>query len=392
MSDPNPDPSHTTTSPPDLGGPARILVVDDEPGIQRSAQRILERQYAVTLAGSGGEALEILSRQPHDLALVDVRMPGMTGFELLKSIKARHPDTEVIIMTGSVTNPDEKLVESLRERAFYFLHKPFEKTVLETLVQRCLERQRLERQHRAHTRALEADLERARAFQRMLLPSWFPLFHGLRGDVWYEPTARLGGDFYDFFTRGKSTFGVVLADVAGHGVMAALYTGMFKAELRVVQEEWFDPARLFRRLNERLVQVVRNQYITAILAILDLESHQLRYVNAGHPGFFTGDGRSWDSTGMPLGMLPGRDYETRTLPLEPGQRLFFYTDGLTEAVAEDGTTFGEERLRAAFLSTRGLGPDAGVAAIVGSVKAFAGARRLPDDATAILLECGPFPA
>ena len=207
---------------------ARILVVDDEPGIQRTTQRILERRYHVRLASSGSEALAILDDEPYDLAIVDVRMPGMNGFELLKRIKAQHPDTEVIIMTGSVSNPEEKLVEALRERAFYFINKPFEKAVLEILVERCLERQRLERENRVHTLALEEDLERARAFQRILLPDWFPRVAGLRGDVVYEPSARLGGDFYDFFTLGPARFGMVLADVAGHGVQAALFTGMLK--------------------------------------------------------------------------------------------------------------------------------------------------------------------
>jgi CheY-like chemotaxis protein len=193
--------------------PAKILVVDDEPGIQRTVQRILGRRNHVSLASSGAEALQVLAREPHDLAIVDVRMPGMNGFEVLRSIKARHPDTEVIIMTGSVSNPEEKLVEALRERAFYFINKPFEKAVLETLVDRCLEHQRLEREKRAWTRTLERDLQRARTFQRLLLPGWFPHLPGVRGDVWYEPSERLGGDFYDFFRLGPSALGVVLADV-----------------------------------------------------------------------------------------------------------------------------------------------------------------------------------
>ncbi|MFQ5599326.1 MAG: PP2C family protein-serine/threonine phosphatase [Candidatus Krumholzibacteriia bacterium] len=368
---------------------ARILVVDDEPGIQRTARRILGRHHRVTLASSGAEALEVLAREPHDLAIVDVRMPGMTGFEALKSIKAQFPDTEVIIMTGSISNPEEKLVEALRERAFYFINKPFEKAVLETLVQRCLERQRLERENRAYTLALEMDLDRARAFQRLLLPSSFPRVVGLRGDVMYEPSERLGGDYYDFFALGSTKLGVLIADVAGHGVTAALYTGMLKSEMRAVQEEWCEPDRLFQRINDRLTPVTRNQYVTAILAILDVETQELRYVSAGHPSFFTGDGRAWESTGTPLGMLPGYSYDVGVLPLRPGERLLFYTDGLTEALRDDGTDFGTEQLRAVFATTRGMPPDEAVAKIIGAVKSFTGKRTLHDDATAILLEYDP---
>ena len=368
---------------------SRVLIVDDEPGIQRSAQRILSRRYLVTLASSGEEALATLARQPHDLAIVDVRMPGMDGFEVLKEIKARHLDTEVIIMTGSISNPEEKLVESLRERAFYFIRKPFEKTVLETLVERCLERQQLERDKRAYTQALERDREQARAFQRLLLPRSFPRLPGLRGDVWYEPSERLSGDFYDFYELGPAQVGVLIADVAGHGVSAALFTGMLKSEMQAVREEWRRPERLFGRLNERLGMVARSRYITAILAVLDLEAGVVRYVNAGHPGFMTADGRVWESTGMPLGMLAGRDYEVRELPLGAGARLLLYSDGLTEAMRADGADFGNERLRAAFTATRGLPPDEAVESILAAAKGFTDRRTFDDDATAILLEYLP---
>ncbi len=366
--------------------PARILIVDDEPGIQRAAQRILEHQHRVTLAASGAEALEILAAQAQDLALVDVRMPGMTGFELLKRIKSRWPDTEVIIMTGSVSNPDEKLVEALRERAFYFIHKPFEKAVLETLVERCLERQRLERQNREHTRALEEDLERARVFQRSLLPAWFPRFPGLRGDVWYRPSARLGGDFYDFFSLAPSACGLVVADVAGHGVMAALFTGMLKAEMRAVQENWSDLRRLFRRVNDRLLLLTRNQFTTAVLVVLDFAAGEVQYVSAGHPSFLDAEGNAWESTGPPLGILPGCDYEVRRFPLGSAQRLLFFTDGITEALGDGGAQFGDERLHQAFMATQALPPDAAVAGIVGKVESFVHPAALHDDATVILLD------
>ncbi len=367
----------------------RILVVDDEPGIQRSTQRILQRRHHVRLASSGDEALAILADEPYDLAIVDVRMPGMNGFELLKKIKAEHPDTEVIIMTGSVSNPEEKLVEALRERAFYFINKPFEKTVLETLVERCLDRQRLERENRDYTQVLEEDLERARRFQRILLPDWFPRLPGLRGDVWYEPSERLGGDFYDFCVVGESRFGMVLADVAGHGVQAALYTGMLKSEMGAVVDSWERPDRLFRRLNDRFHPVTRNQFITAVLLIIDLDTREVRYVSAGHPSFLGSDGRSWESTGTPLGMLPGSDYDVGTLEIEPGMRLLFYTDGLLEALHPNGEEFGMDRLREAYDATHDRSPERALEAIMGKVKAFADTETLDDDATALLLEYDP---
>jgi len=367
---------------------ARILIVDDEPGLQNSARRILARKYAVDVASSGAEALEILARGPQDLAIVDVRMPGMNGFELLKAIKAAHPDTEVIIMTGSISNPEEKLVEALRQRAFYFIRKPFEKTVLETLVDRCLERQRLEREKREWTQALEHDLEQARRFQSMLLPRSFPHLRGLRGDAVYVPSERLSGDFYDFFDLGVSRAGILIADVSGHGVSAALYTGMVKSEMLSVRDEFEHPDALFTDISERFGSTARRRYVTALLLLIDSEARRIRYVNAGHPGFLDANGVSWESTGPPLGLLAGAKYEIGELPLRDGERLLLYTDGLSEAMRTDGAEFGVERIRDAFLAAAGTPPDAAARGVVNAAREFTGGAGFSDDATAILLDFG----
>ena len=368
---------------------AKILVVDDEPGVQNAARRILARNYEVNGASSGQEALARLGAEPHDLAIVDVRMPGMNGFELLKAIKAEHTDTEVIVMTGSISNPDEKLVEALRERAFYFIHKPFERAVLETLVARCLERQRLERENRDYTAALEADLEQARSFQRLLLPKAFPRVPGLQGEVHFEPSERLSGDFYDFYVLEAGQLGVLIADVAGHGVSAALYTGMVKSEMQAIPARAASPGELFEQINESLRTAVRNRYVTALLVLVDPAARTLRYVSAGHLSFLTGDGREWESTGPPLGMLAGARYEVRTVPLAPAERLLLYTDGLSEAMTEAGVQFGSERVRAAFAASRALPPAAAVQAIVDAARTFTGKPGFADDASAIVLQLEP---
>lgn len=390
MTSENTRPHDEKQTPVPESSPSRILVVDDEPGIQRSAQRILSRRHEVTLASSGEEALEVLAREPQDLAIVDVRMPGMDGFELLRAIKEQYPDTEVIVMTGSISNPEEKLVEALRERAFYFINKPFEKTVLETLVNRCLERQQLERSNRRYVMSLETDLEKARTFQRLLLPSSFPRMPEVRGDVSYQPSERLGGDFYDFFQLGPNKLGLLIADVAGHGVQAALFTGMLKSEMRAVFDDAETPEHLFQRINDRLAPVMRNQYITAVLAILDFDSLEMRYVSAGHPAFFSARGMSYESTGTPLGMIAGWRYDSPVVPLKRGDRFLFYTDGLTESLRPDGEEFGVERLREAFLETEPGAPDKALEHVLAASRSFARHRQFEDDATAMIIEFAAF--
>ena len=112
----------------------RILVVDDDPGMRRALERILAPAYPVELVAGAGEALARLDEAIFDLALVDVRLKDGDGYSLCQAIRARRPHTDVILITGSISEPDEKLFRSLEEGAFYFLFKPFDRRVLLALV------------------------------------------------------------------------------------------------------------------------------------------------------------------------------------------------------------------------------------------------------------------
>ena len=118
---------------------ARILVVDDEPGMLRAVERVLSGTHHVIGTRSSRDALSLAAEFNPDLAIVDIRMPDLDGFELMARLKARFPDLDVILMTGSVDDLDEKLVRAIRSPAFYFIQKPFDREVLKTLVERCVE-------------------------------------------------------------------------------------------------------------------------------------------------------------------------------------------------------------------------------------------------------------
>jgi serine phosphatase RsbU (regulator of sigma subunit) len=180
--------------------------------------------------------------------------------------------------------------------------------------------------------------------------------------------------------------GVLIADVSGHGVSAALYTGMLKSEMHVGREAFEHPERLFQDISARLRRVARHRYVTAQLLLLDLESRQLRWVNAGHTGFIDIDGASSESTGPPLGMLPGAQYEVRGRSLVAGERLLLYTDGLSEAMRADGADFGLDRIRDHSRTTRKQSPGLAVEGLLSAVREFSGRPQFEDDATAIILE------
>ena len=173
---------------------ARILVVDDDPGILHALSRILGRRHKVTCVASGPAALEEAQHLRPDLAIVDIRMPEMTGFEVTRGLKAALRDVDVILMTGNAEEPDDNLIQAIDEGAFYFIQKPFDRRVLLALVTRCLELRRLREEREKFLGRVERELEEARRFQQSLLPP--PHFErtGLSIDARYLACTELAGD------------------------------------------------------------------------------------------------------------------------------------------------------------------------------------------------------
>jgi sigma-B regulation protein RsbU (phosphoserine phosphatase) len=324
-----------------------VLVVDDEAGMRYTARRILEPRYEVVDAATGEEAIDLLGERPFDIAVIDVRLPGLSGLELLATIKVISPSTDVVIMTGSVKDPDEALLRSLRSKAFFFLRKPFSAAVLETLVDRITETQTLEQRLQQHARRLEEDLESAKVFQRGLIPprEW----KGNRIDVAgiYVPCEKLSGDLIDYWNLPNGQTALFAADVMGHGASAAMITGIVKTQVRTFASQQNDPARILEQLDSLLRGLSLQRFLTAMLVIDDPFAETIHYCGAGHP---SGDLRMPDgkflrlkSAGVPLNLgLPGHvERESVSIPRKVGSRLLLCTDGFTEAVAPTGQPFYE---------------------------------------------------
>jgi serine phosphatase RsbU (regulator of sigma subunit) len=324
--------------------PARILVVDDEPGMLRAVRRILSPRYQVTEATTPTQALTLLPELQPELAIVDVRMPEMDGFELTSRMKRARPDLDVILMTGSHSELDAKMVRAIRESAFYFIQKPFDRELLTTLVERCFELRRLSEENRRHTLRLESELAQARVFQENLLPPRDAVVEGLRVAVRYRPCSELGGDLVDYVAAGPGKAALLVADVSGHGVSAAMLTGIVKTAFRSARDDGFDPLAVVARLWGALGSFDDARFVTLVAAVVDVRQETMNYVNAGHPApFVWRDGAApavLPSTGPLISAaLPGLAWSREAIPFPPGTRLLLYTDGITEA-SGDGGDFG----------------------------------------------------
>jgi sigma-B regulation protein RsbU (phosphoserine phosphatase) len=370
-------------------GARRILIVDDDVAMARSVARVLEKQYEVVTATAPGDAVDRARAHDPDLAILDVRMPAMDGFSLMAALREVRPGLDVIFMTGSVHELDAQLIRAIREKAFYFIQKPFDREVLLTLVERCLEQRRLAEENRRYVRRLEEELDEARAFQMSLMPKGKAVIDGVSIAGLYEPSTALGGDFYDFARVGQGRVALFIADVSGHGVTAAMLTGIVKSEFTEACADGFEPADAVRRIAGRVRAFGPERFVTFICARLSRETRTLEYVNAGHPsGLVWGperDLRRLGPTGPLASMVfPEPEWRQERIELRAGDRVLLYTDGVTEAV-RDHEVFGEERL-VEIVRTSKERDQAFLAAIAAAVHEFTRGRPRDDDRTLLTAE------
>ncbi len=378
------------------GRSARVLIVDDDPAMLRTVERILSPRHEVRGCSSGAEAIDLIRREAFDVAIVDVRMPGIDGFEVTRAIRSIRPRTEVVLVTGSVTDLDEKMVRAIEERAFYFITKPFSKAVLTSLVSWCLEMQRLAEERDDLIKRLTEDLERARRYQQALLPQGLPRAFGpVRVASAWSSSEAVGGDLYDVVPLPKDRLFLMVADVAGHGVAAALLVGVVKTAVgralqdRVAQDR-IELAPAARAVLETLAPLNKNRVVTMFLAIVDGPGRALHYLNAGHPPAVVWRLGSKErllpattpllSYGIELGAQP-----SASVPFEPGERLAIFSDGLYEMRDPEGAEFGRERLVRALTQTKGPIEEV-VDAAVRETRRHAGGRPAEDDVTLVVAE------
>jgi serine phosphatase RsbU (regulator of sigma subunit)/ketosteroid isomerase-like protein len=216
--------------------------------------------------------------------------------------------------------------------------------ILELMEQR-LEQEMIERQR------IEQELKVARLIQQALLPKGAPELAGWEIAQYYRPAREVGGDFYDFFELDSGRLGLVIGDVSGKGIPAALVMAGTRSVLRAVAQRGASaPGRALAEANEVLCpDVPANMFITCFYGVLDPKSGRLVYANAGHnlPYCRRQDGLTEElqARGMPLGLMPGMSYEENETTLGPRECVLFYSDGLVEAHDPKGEMFGSLRLK-----------------------------------------------
>ena len=377
----------------------RILMVDDEEDLallvrQRFRRSIRKGELEFLFAHNGQEALDTLEENPDiRLVLSDINMPVMDGLTLLGQLESANPQIRAVIISayGDMAN----IRTAMNRGAFDFVTKPIDFNDLRITIEKPLKHIEATQQALvSHDRlvSLQQELAVAKNVQQSILPSVSPPnpYYDLYAQV--TPAREVGGDFYDYFALDENRLGLVVADVSGKGVPAALFTMVTWALLKSAARNHESPARSLSEVNE-LVSRENDacMFVTLYYGALDLRSGRLRYSNGGHspPRIMrSADGavEAVPSTGnLPLGIVSGHHFNEREIQLEPGDALFLYTDGITEAHNASDDEFGEHRMdvqlgAAGHSSMSGL-----VDKVVKSVGEFTQGREQFDDMTCLAL-------
>lgn len=365
-----------------------ILVVEDEPGMRRGLRRVLMPPYLVRETASIEEALAAVNESQFDLALVDVRLPDGDGYQLMQAMKQKQPDLDVILMTGSTSEPDEKLYRSLVEGAYYFFFKPIDRQVLLALVDRCLRLRRAQQENIGHIKRLSADLAQAALFQKSLLPEG-PLINAhwhIEGRL--RSCDAVSGDTFAYFPL-KEGVAVALGDVSGHGVRSAMFTGMLIFALRSALRVDPCPRELLRLLRQETDFFEPPNFATMVYGWLT-DDGACNYFNAGHPDIFwqhEDEVRLLPSTAPLLMNTPfSVPDEIASISLAPGDRLVICSDGLLEARYEKGAQFGKERMQGAIRSASLLPIPEAIGAVLACMDEHCRHRPQVDDITLLIIE------
>ncbi|CAO3360798.1 PP2C family protein-serine/threonine phosphatase [Azospirillum palustre] len=395
----------------------RVLCVDDSACMRDMlAAGLVRLGYDVVPASNGQEALAILRADP-GIALVisDWMMPGLTGVELCRRIRDLPRPNHIHVMLLTARQGQENFLEAMAAGADDFLNKPVDMPTLAArlrVAERILNlQQRMQRNNtlltqtnqklRTAYRRLQEDMEAAARVQRSLLPKPSLELGAARFAAALAPSAEISGDVYNYQMLPDGSVAFYVLDVAGHGARAALMSVMLcrllTAEAFVERHDGITPRQphaVVADLNRQFqCDDSISDYFTMICGILDRSGRILRFCQAGHPSPVVlpsgGRPRTVGDGGFPVGLFPDAAYETVEVRLEPGDRMVFYSDGVTECTSPDGTHYGPDRLYRVLEATRTVCLERSVATVQTELHSWHKGGNFDDDVSIVAFETFP---
>jgi sigma-B regulation protein RsbU (phosphoserine phosphatase) len=380
---------------------SKILVVDDEPDLElmvrtKFRKQIKQNEMEFVFAQNGQEALDKLVEDSSiDLVMSDINMPVMDGLTLLSRLTATNRILKAVIV--SAYGDMQNIRTAMNRGAYDFLMKPidfedFEVTVNKT--RRAIDEIKQGARAKDQLSEIQHELRVATRIQQSILPRTFPPFPERRDfSIFAEMIAakEVGGDFYDFFLIDENRLGFVVGDVSGKGVPASILMAVSRTLLRATAMTAESAGECLNYVNQVLVrQSDPAMFVTIFYGILHTDTGELEFSIGGHnPPFLFSEARGVEMMqargGMIVGMIEQARYTTERIQLQPGDGIFLYTDGVSEAEDVVENQFGEERIEALLAEKRSGSVEEIIRTAFRQVATFAAGAPQHDDITAMAL-------
>ncbi|MCS6972609.1 MAG: SpoIIE family protein phosphatase, partial [Leptospiraceae bacterium] len=344
----------------------------------------------IVMAKNGAEALLMLqSRQDIGLVVADMLLPDVSGIELTQTIRSQYETSLLPVLLIIDANQPGIAASAFAAGANDLIRRPLEKTEVVARVRNLLQ-QREAIVARENFRALNRELEIARSIQESLIPAVQPKSNMYKIEAVCLPARSIGGDFYDFI-EDDNFIAVLIADVAGHGIPAALYASMLKIAFHNLRSYAQYPEKLLRELNTIMYERGERTFISCAYTLVDFRNRRLLHTNAGHlPLLMQLPGNKTIERLQPPGGVLGIRRDTvisvEMRHLQPGTRLMLYTDGLIELVNRRGELFEEKRLMQILQQKRQANLAELKEELLTAMREFSEGENFPDDVTFILLD------
>ena len=382
----------------------RILSVDDEEEIeflitQFFRRKIRSGEYEFFFAHNGVEGLSALHDHPDiEIILCDINMPEMDGLEMLAKVnEMQNPALRVIMV--SAYGDMENIRMAMNDGAFDFATKPIDMDDLERTIEKAIRQidfvHQSQKEHKK-LEGLEKDLAAANQIQQFILPREFPPFPDVSDKLdisaSMEAAKDIGGDFYDFFRIDDDHIALVIGDVCGKGIPAALFMAVSRTFIRSVGMQYEHVGECITNVNRLLASSsVEYMFVTVFYAIYDIRTGLLTYCNGGHnpPYLLHADGTTEQlpmTQNAMVGAYKRIIFKESTLQLEQGDTLIMFTDGVTEAMNPAREMFGIKRLDGILRGQTDKSCQQMIESIKTGISGFVGDEEQSDDITMLLLK------
>ena len=402
---------------PSSGPVIRVLLIEDNPSDAHLIQAILgeaaQEGFVIERAERLTDGIRRLTAAGIDSVLLDLSLPDSHGLETFSRLHAEAPGVPIIVLSG--LEDETVAVSAVHQGAQDYLVKGHvDGHVLVRAIRYAIERKRTADQLaryaaelRAKNSQMEADLHMAREIQQVYLPQQYPTFprqaspeqSALRFCHRYQPAATVSGDYFNILALSDSEAGVLICDVMGHGLRAALVTAILRGLMEELMPVAGDAGRFLTGMNRSLVTILRRLdeplLSTAHYLIADVGRNEVRFASAGHPSPLRVQRpsgsvepfRAYDARhGPALGLFEESNYPTCSCPLSAGDVLVLFTDGLYEMHGPEEEEFGFDRLVAAFRRLCKLPPAQMFDEILAEVRAFSQQKDFEDDICLVAVE------